>query len=245
MSGRQRIAIVEDHRLVRQGLQALLSADPNLEIVGEADNGCDAIRCVGETSPDLVLMDLSLPRMNGIEAISEIKSRYPNVKILALTVHDNEEYIRSALRSGANGYVIKDATSEALLDAVHHVLAGHMHLCSQTTEKVVGRLINAIKPPEGGPLDFLTVRERQVLQLIAEGQTNKGTAKFLSISPKTVEKHRASLMAKLKLHSTAELAAYAVHSGIVDWWSTVALIAIFAASSAADWCVPLGLSACV
>jgi DNA-binding NarL/FixJ family response regulator len=245
MSGRQRIAIVEDHRLVRQGLRALLLADPNLEIVGEADNGCDAVRCVGETSPDLVLMDLSLPRMNGIEAIGEIKARYPKVKILALTVHENEEYIRSALRSGANGYVVKDATSEALLEAIHHVLAGHMHLCSQATEKVIGRLINGIKSAEdGGSLNFLTRRERQILQLIAEGQTNKGTAKFLSISPKTVEKHRASLMAKLKVHSTAELAAFAVQNGIIDWWSTV-VVAVFAVSSAINCGDLLSLSPCV
>jgi DNA-binding NarL/FixJ family response regulator len=236
MSGRQRILIVEDHRLVRQGLRALLDADADLEIVAEAENGCDAIRCVGETSPDLVLMDISMPGMNGMEAISEIKARYPKVKVLVLTVHVNEEYIHSSLRSGANGYVVKDATREKFMEAIHDVLAGHTHLCSQATEKLVARLMSGMKSPENvSPWDSLTHRERQVLQLIAEGQTNKTTAKFLSISPKTVEKHRASLMAKLDVHSTAGLTAFAVQNGIVDRWSAAKSIALFVLAFAIDW----------
>ncbi len=242
MSGRQRVVIVEDHRLVRQGLQALLLADPDLEIVAEAENGCDAIRCVGETSPDLVLMDISMPGMNGIEAISEIKARYPKVKILVLTVHINEEYIHSSLRSGANGYVVKDASREKFMEAIHEVLAGHTHLCSHATEKLIGRMMNGNKSSEGvSPWDSLTHRERQVLQLIAEGETNKTTAKFLSISPKTVEKHRASLMAKLDVHSTAGLTTFAVQNGIVDRWSAAKAIAVFVMASMIDWGEFLGM----
>jgi DNA-binding NarL/FixJ family response regulator len=244
MSGRQRIVIVEDHRLVRQGLRALLLADPELEIVAEAENGCDAVRCVGEVMPDLVLMDLSMPGMNGIEATSEIKSRYPKVKILVLTVHENEEYIHSSLRSGANGYVVKDATREKFMEAIHDVLSGHTHLCAQATEKLIGRLMNGVKSSEGvSRWDSLTHRERQVLQLIAEGETNKTTAKFLSISPKTVEKHRASLMAKLDVHSTAGLTTFAVQNGIVDRWSAAKAIALFAMSIMIDWCEVLGAMA--
>lgn len=244
MSGRQRIVIVEDHRLVRQGLRALLLADPELEIVAEAENGCDAVRCVGEVMPDLVLMDLSMPGMNGIEATSEIKSRYPKVKILVLTVHENEEYIHSSLRSGANGYVVKDATREKFMEAIHDVLSGHTHLCAQATEKLIGRLMNGVKSSEGvSRWDSLTHRERQVLQLIAEGETNKTTAKFLSISPKTVEKHRASLMAKLDVHSTAGLTAFAVQNGIVDRWSAAKAISLFVMSIMIDWCEVLGAMA--
>jgi DNA-binding NarL/FixJ family response regulator len=245
MSGRQRILIVEDHRLVRQGLRALLLADPELEIVAEAENGCDAVRCVGETMPDLVLMDLSMPGMNGIEAISEIKARYPKVKVLVLTVHENEEYIHSSLRSGANGYVVKDASREKFLEAIHDVLTGHTHLCSQATEKLIGRLMNGAKSSEGASRwDSLTHRERQVLQLIAEGETNKTTAKFLSISPKTVEKHRASLMAKLDVHSTAGLTTFAVQNGIADRWSAAKAIVLFAMSLSVDWCELVGAIAC-
>jgi DNA-binding NarL/FixJ family response regulator len=221
VSGRQRIAIVEDHRLVREAVRALLATDSNLEVVAEADNGCDAIRCVKATLPDLVLMDISLPLMNGIEATSELKRQWPNVKVLVLTVHDDEEHIHAALQSGANGYVVKDATLAMFLDAIHRILAGQIHLCPQATEKMVERFMNEIKPPKKlSPMDFLSRRERQVLQLIAEGQTNNATANFLSISPKTVEKHRASLMAKLNLHSAAELTTFAMQCGLVHLLGT-------------------------
>jgi DNA-binding NarL/FixJ family response regulator len=217
MSAHGRILIAEDHRLVREGLRALLQTNPDLEIVGEVDNGRDAVRFSGEAAPDLVLMDLSMPGMNGIEAIAEIRARYPKVKVLVLTVHANEEYIHACIRAGANGYIVKDATREEFMGAVNDVLQGHTHLCAAATEKIVAWFMNGAKVTEArSPWDALTHRERQILQLIAEGQTNKGMAKFLSISPKTVEKHRASLMAKLDVHSTAGLTAYAVSKGLVD-----------------------------
>ncbi len=257
VSGRQRIAIFEDHRLVREAVRALLASDSNLEVVAEADNGCDAIRCVRATLPDLVLMDLSLPLMNGIEATIEIKTRYPKVKILVLTVHENEEYVRAAIRSGANGYVVKDASAEMFMEAVHQVLAGQTHLCSQAIDRMVELLINETKSSENAsPMDSLTHRERQVLQLIAEGQTNRSTAGFLSISQKTVEKYRASLMEKLKVHSTAELTAFAMKTGIrVDELRNgerqlrsmirTKIVAAFASPAAIDWCDLLSLSMCV
>jgi two-component system response regulator NreC len=163
-----------------------------------------------------------------------------------LTVHENEEYIHSSLRSGASGYVVKDATREKFMEAIHDVLSGHTHLCAQATEKLIGRLMSGVKSSEGvSRWDSLTHRERQVLQLIAEGQTNKTTAKFLSISPKTVEKHRASLMAKLDVHSTAGLTAFAVQNGIVDRWSAAKAIALFVMSITIDWGEVLGAMASV
>jgi DNA-binding NarL/FixJ family response regulator len=230
-----RILIVEDHRLMRQGIRALLLADPDLEIVGEAENGRDAIRCVAEVKPDLVLMDLTMPGMNGIEATSEIKARYPKVKVLVVTAHTNEEYIHASIRSGANGYLVKDASREKFLEAIHEVLQGHTFLCSIAAEKVVGRLVAGTRRAEtASPWDSLSHRERQVLQLIAEGQTNKSTAKFLSISPKTVEKHRANLMAKLNVHSTAGLTTFAVQNGFVERLSVGKAILISAAIYVAD-----------
>ena len=241
MSGSYRIVIAEDHRLVRQGLRALLLADANLEIVAEAENGRDAIRCAGETAPDLILMDLTMPGMNGIEAISEIKARYPKVKVLVITVHANEEYIHACIRSGANGYVVKDASRENFLDAIHDVLGGHTHLCSIAAEKLLDRLMTSTKTAEHvSPWDSLTHRERQVLQLIAEGRTNKTTAEFLSISPKTVEKHRAKLMAKLEVHSTAGLIALVERSGVAKRWAVNKLMAIPASLYAMDWCELFG-----
>jgi DNA-binding NarL/FixJ family response regulator len=202
---------------MRQLIRALLLADPLLEIVGEAENGRDAVRCVAETDPDLVLMDVTMPGMNGIEATSEIKIQYPSVKVLVLTAHTSEDYMHASIRSGANGYVVKDASKESLLAAVHDVLQGHSHLCPIVTEKLVRCLMNGKCGAEVVlPRDSLSQRERQVLQLIAEGQTNKAMAKFLSISPKTVEKHRATLMAKLNIHSVAGLTAFALHNGIIE-----------------------------
>jgi DNA-binding NarL/FixJ family response regulator len=194
-----------------------------MEVVGEVENGRDAVRCSGEATPDLVLMDLSMPGMNGIEAITEIKARYPKVKILVLTVHINEEYIHACIRAGANGYIVKDATREQFMGAVQDVLLGHTHLCAAATEKVVGWFVTGAKiAGPASPWDALTHRERQILKLIAEGLTNKAMAKFLCISPKTVEKHRANLMTKLDVHSTAGLTAYAVGKGLVEGASALA-----------------------
>jgi DNA-binding NarL/FixJ family response regulator len=213
-----RILIVDDQRLMRQLIRALLLADPYLEIVGEAEDGRNAVRCVAETHPDLVLMDLNMPGMNGIDAAREIKARYPKVKILVLSAHNSEDHIHASLRSGANGYLTKDASKERLLAAIHDILQGRAHLCSFATGALVGRLTKA----DGGvaevasPWDSLSDRERQVLKLIAEGRTNKSMARFLSISPKTVEKHRASLMQKLGIRSIAGLTTFAVQAGILE-----------------------------
>lgn len=220
MVQKHRILLVEDHALLRQGLRALLSADPNFEVVGEAENGKDAIRMVGALSPKLVLMDLSMPGMNGTEAIKEIKKRYSDIKVLVLTVHKAEEYIREALHAGADGYVLKHSTQEELMLAIKSILNGKTYLSPDIAEKVVsgyldgGRGFNPVSA-----WDSLTLREREVLKLIAEGHGNKHIAAYLNISVKTIEKHRSNLMRKLDLHNAAVLTSFAISKGLI---STVA-----------------------
>lgn len=210
------VFIVEDHTIVREGLRALLSLDPNIKIVGEADNGHDAIRLVGACKPVLVLMDLSMPDMNGMEATREIKKRYPEIKIIVLTVHKTEEYIRATLQAGANGYVLKDATHTELKIAISSVVEGKIYLSPSISDQVIGGFLDGGDPNmTKSALDALTHRERVILKLIAEGQQNKNIAELLCISVKTVEKHRSNLMRKLNFHNTAAITAFAIERGLV------------------------------
>jgi len=211
-----RIILVEDHRILREGLRSLLASVPNLEVVGEAANGLEAIRAVGHLHPDLVLMDLSMPKMDGLDAIAEIKNTCPECRVLVLTVHKAEEYIFSALKAGANGYLLKDATHQELKVAIDNVLADKTYLSPGVSETLVEFYLDGKGPPKSESLlGSLTQRERQILKLIAEGYKNKGIADYLCISIKTVEKHRANLMKKLDLHSASELTAYALDRGLI------------------------------
>jgi DNA-binding NarL/FixJ family response regulator len=210
------IFLVEDHTILREGLRALLTAEPNFEIIGEAADGREAVRFVEKQVPDLILMDLSMPRMTGMDAIREIKKRYPATKIIALTVHKTEEYLRTTLQAGADGYVLKDATHEELMLAIQNVLKGKTYLSPGVSEKVIeGYLEGKESQIPGSTLGLLSQREREVLKLIAEGYKNKEIAADLCISLKTVEKHRANLMKKLDLHNAAALTAYAIEQGLV------------------------------
>lgn len=216
MDGKHRILIVEDHTLLRAGLKALLDRDPEFEVVGEADNGRDAVRAVGAHSPDLVLMDLSMPGMNGMEAIRDIKRRYPETRILVLTIHKAEEYIHEALRAGTDGYILKDATHDELRVAVRSVLNGKTYLSPDISDKVINVYLgNDNQPNSTSTWDTLTHREREVLKLVAEGHPNRFIADFLCLSVKTVEKHRSNLMKKLDLHNASTLTAYAIEKGLV------------------------------
>lgn len=211
-----RIVIAEDHTILREGLRALLSAEAGFEVVGEAEDGRAAIRCCEDLVPDLVLMDLSMPRMHGFEAIKEIKRQNPEVKILALTVHKTDEYILATLQAGADGYLLKDATHSELVMAIKNVLMGKRYLSPGISERVIeGYLEGRETLKTRSAWDTLTRREREILKLIAEGYKNKEVADYLYISLKTVEKHRANLMKKLDLHSAAELTAFAVKKGLV------------------------------
>lgn len=212
----QRIVIVEDHTLLRQGLSAMISADPDVEVVGEADNGRDAIRLAGSLSPNLMLMDLSMPGTNGTESILEIKRRYPKIKVLVLTVHKAEEYVREALKAGADGYVLKHATLAELMVAIKSVLRGKTYLSPDIAEQVVsGYLFGGKGPNQTLTWDSITLREREVLKLIAEGHPNKFIANYLCVSVKTIEKHRSNLMKKLDMHNAASLAVFAIEKGLI------------------------------
>ena len=216
MEKRWRVLIAEDHAILRDGLRALLTASADREVVGEADNGREAIRQIGVLKPDLVLMDLTMPGTNGIDAIREVKRRYPEVQVLTLTVHKTEEYIRAALQAGTSGYVLKEATHAELLSAIRSVMAGKIYLSPGVSERVIsGYLGGGTEAEPATASDSLTQREREVLKLVAEGMPNKKIAAYLSISIKTVEKHRANLMKKLNLHNASALTSYAIENGLM------------------------------
>jgi DNA-binding NarL/FixJ family response regulator len=173
-----KIVLAEDHTILREGLRALLSSDPKFEIVGEVEDGREAVRCVEKLGPDLVLMDLSMPRMSGMEAIREIKKRYPQSKVIALTVHKTEEYLHTTLQAGADGYVLKDATHNELVVAIKSVMKGKPYLSPGVSEKVIEGYLQGketLKPDS--PWESLSQREREVLKLIAEGYENKESAR--------------------------------------------------------------------
>jgi DNA-binding NarL/FixJ family response regulator len=220
-----RVLIVEDHNLLRQGLRAMLSVLPDFEVVGEAIDGKDAVREVAALEPHVVLMDISLPGMNGIEATAHIKRRQPYVKVLILTVFKTEEYVREALRVGADGYVLKDASYEELLVALRSVARGKTYLSPDVSSHVVDTFLNPEHAaPRDTPWQLLTTRERSILQLVAEGRTNRLAAEFLNVSPKTVEKHRANLMRKLGLRNSGELVMVAVEMGLIQRPNTVSRV---------------------
>lgn len=195
----------------------MLSSNSGYEVVGEAEDGRDAVRCVKKFAPDLILMDLSMPRTNGMDAIEEIKRECPQTKVLVLTVHKAEEYVLAALRAGADGYVLKDATHGELMMAINSVLGGKRYLSPAISERVIEGYLEkgkGLKPCSAR--DSLTKRERQILKLIAEGYKNKEIADYLCISTKTVEKHRANLMKKLDLHNASALTAFAMEKGLIS-----------------------------
>jgi DNA-binding NarL/FixJ family response regulator len=217
MPEKSRIVLAEDHTIIREGLRSLLSSEPGLEVVGEAADGREAIECVERLSPDIVLMDLSMPRMDGMEAIRHIKKRCPDTKILVLTVHKNEEYILATFQAGADGYVLKYVSHTELVSAIRTVLKGAPYLSPAVSQVVLeGYLEGRSSASPVSSWDMLTSREREILKLIAEGYKNKEIAEMLCISVKTTATHRANIMKKLDLHSAAALTAYAMDRGLIE-----------------------------
>jgi DNA-binding NarL/FixJ family response regulator len=220
---KHRVLIVEDHHLLRQGLRSMVAALPDFDVVAEAKDGKEAIRQAVAAQPDLILMDLSLPLMTGIEASAQIKGRLPHIRIIALTAFKTEEYVHEALRAGVDGYVMKDVSYEELLAALRSVMAGKKFLSPDVSGQLVNTLLQrGRKPRQVSPWEKLTVRERGILKLIAEGRTNRGAAALLNVSPKTVEKHRGNLMRKLGLCNVGELTLVALERGLIERPSTVA-----------------------
>jgi DNA-binding NarL/FixJ family response regulator len=211
-----RIVIAEDHTILRDGLRSLLESRGDFEVVGEAADGMEAIRRINELAPDLVLLDLNMPKMGGISVIKEIKNQSHETKILALTMYKDEEFILETFKSGVNGYCIKSSSSEELLMAIRAVLAGKQYVSPEISDKVLEGYIEGRKTiKKKSSWDTLTQREREVLKLVGEDYQNKEIADYLCISPKTVEKHRANIMQKLDLHSASALTAVAIEKGLV------------------------------
>ncbi|PYT17172.1 MAG: DNA-binding response regulator [Acidobacteria bacterium] len=214
---RTRVLVVDDHAIVRQGLRAILDTEPDIEVVGEAADGREAVRKTMALRPDVVIMDVSMPRMNGLEATARIAKEIPEVKIVALTMHSSEEYVYSLLKAGARGYLLKESVSSDLIEAIHAVKAGGTYLHPAISTKVVdGYLKKPHAKSRQGMMDVLTPREREILQLIAEGHTNKEIAGLLVLSVKTIENHRTRIMDKLEIHNVAGLTRYAISQGIAS-----------------------------
>jgi len=216
-----KIVIAEDHTILREGLKAMLATSDDFSCIGEAHDGKEAIKIVGKLSPDIILMDLSMPNTNGTDAIRTIKRRYENVKIVVLTVHKAEEYIRASLEAGADAYMLKDDTQADLMTALQNVLAGKTYLSPTICGKVVNGYLESSSVNLGDinhrerSWDILTQREREVIKLIAEGSKNREIAIYLSISPKTVEKHRSNLMKKLRLTNIQAITTFALENGLI------------------------------
>ena len=217
MDVKKQIFIVEDHRLFREGLKAMLSPIPEYEIVGEAEDGLEAIRLIRKSKPDLVLLDLSMPRMSGFSVLQEIKAEMPEVKILVLSIHESDQYVLQAFEAKADGYAIKDSSREELRMAIRSVLEGKKYISPGIAGSVLEGYIDGRKTLKvKSSLDTVTQREREILKLLAEGYQNKEIADLLCISVKTVEKHRANLMSKLDLHNAAALTAFAFEHGLIS-----------------------------
>lgn len=207
-----RIVIADDHGVLRAGLRALLNAEPDLEVIGEAGTGEKAVRLAVDLQPDVMLMDISMPGLDGIAATRQIASQAPQVRVLLLTVHEDEALLREALEAGASGYIVKRAVESELIDAIRATVAGDLYVHPALTRALVG---GAADQPVGGQTEILSPREIEVLRLLALGHTNRQIAELLHLSVRTVESHRASLRAKLDLDSRAELVRYATEYGLL------------------------------
>lgn len=211
-----RVAVVDDHTLMRQGTVGLLGSQPDIEIAGEADSGRAALELVADAEPDVVLMDIAMPGMSGLDATREIRQRFPSVNVVIVTMHERDDYFFEALRAGASGYVLKGADIEELLSAVRAAYRGEVYLQPSASKALVADyLARAAKGEDRDRYDGLTDREREILRLLAQGLTTREIAEELVISPHTVQSHRDRIMSKLDLHTKAALVRYAVDRGLV------------------------------
>lgn len=216
MSRKIRILLADDHTILRDGIRSLLEAEPDMQVIGESEDGHAAVRMTCELEPDVVLMDIAMPLLNGLEATRQIRRLCPQSRVLILTMHENEEYIRQVLAHGAMGYILKDAAATDLLSAIRSVHRGEAVLSPAVTRLVIEDYLRWGDLHGGQVANGLSPREQEVLQLIAEGYTNKLIAEILCISIKTVQSHRASIMAKLDLHDRSELVKYAIRKKIIE-----------------------------
>jgi DNA-binding NarL/FixJ family response regulator len=209
-----KVLIADDHQIVRQGLRTLLEKEPDLEVVAEAENGRSTVRLVRERHPEVVIMDVAMPDLNGIEATRQIISEMPKVKVIALSMYADRRFVSNMLKAGASGYLLKDCASEELVRAIRVVLAHKTFLSPGVADIVVKDYVQTPTGPEASVFNVLSNREREVLQLMAEGKSTNQIAELLHVSVKTVETHRQQMMQKLKIHSVAELTKYAIREGL-------------------------------
>lgn len=214
MDGRIRLVLVDDHRVVRQGLKAFLATETDIEVVGEATNGREAVEVVGNLQPDVVLMDLVMPELDGIGATAAIKERWPGVDVIAMTSFIEDEKVFGAMRAGAGGYVLKDADPDEVVKAIRSAAAGEVHLDPRVARRLMEEL-NPRKPKHATPQETLSEREIEVLKLVARGYSNQGIAEQLIISPKTAKTHVSNILSKLGLASRTQAAVYALNEGLV------------------------------
>ncbi len=212
MKHKIRVLLADDHALVRQGFRLILGGQPDMEIVGEAGNGREALEQAERLHPDVVVMDVAMPELNGIEATRRLATVSPQTRVLALSMHKDSAYVREILRAGARGYLLKDSIDADLVAAVRAVSRGEGYLSPSVSDAVLSDYRRQVSDP----VDLLTSREREVLQLIAEGKTNKEIATALNLSVYTVDAHRGRIMDKLNLHTTSELVRFAMRKGLVD-----------------------------
>ena len=213
-----RVALVDDHTILREGVRALLDEESDIAVVGEASDGLEALDIVEEFAPDVVIMDMVMPRMSGLEATREIKRRWPEVRVLILSMYDDDEYVQQIIQAGASGYVLKRVAAGELVRAIHEVHGGASFLQPPIAAKLIEDYVRLVRGEgaEERKGDPLTERERQILKLIADGRTNQNIAELLHLSKKTVESHRANIMRKLDLHDVTELVKYALRKGLIQ-----------------------------
>jgi two-component system response regulator NreC len=212
-----RLLVADDHKIFRQGITKLLEQEPDLQVVGEAADGREAVKKATELKPDLVLMDIAMANLNGLEATKQIKKVLPETKIIMVTMHKNEEYILQSFQAGASGFILKEGAVEELVNAIRSIYQDKSFLSPTISKTLIDAYLRKMETGKTEtPFDLLTDREREVLQLIAEGYTNREVAKALFISVKTVEAHRAHIMQKLNIHDVAKLVKYAIQKGLVD-----------------------------
>lgn len=211
-----RIILADDHKIMREGLKALLEKQQDIEVVAEADNGLEVIRLTKKIKPDIVIMDIGMPELNGIEATRQIAADVPGVKVIALSMHSDKRFVIEMLKVGASGYLLKDSASEELTSAIRAVAANKPYLSPKITDVVIKDYLSTLSKTEPSAFTVLTAREREVLQLLSEGKTTKQIAFALNVSVKTIETHRQQMMEKLNLRSIAELTKYAIREGLTS-----------------------------
>ena len=211
-----KVVLADDHQIVRHGLRSLLSVEADIEVVGEADNGRAVVRMVQELAPQVVIMDISMPDLNGIEATRQILTDSTGVKVIALSMHSDSLFVLNMFKAGASGYLLKDCALEELVKAVRTVMNRKIYLSPGISDIVIKDFVLGWSPAESSAYSILTAREREVLQLMAEGRNTTQIAASLCVSVKTVEAHRKQMMNKLDIHSVAELTKYAIRQGLTS-----------------------------